>query len=62
MFFLAMNKSIYLSNSEEHGINVGTVRYSSFNLVGQDKTKSVYSTISVDFNLHLKLYYLHRKV
>ena len=29
----------------EHGTTVETVRYSPFNLVGQDSTKRVYSTI-----------------
>ena len=33
-------------NLEEHGAKVETLRYSPVNLVGQDSTKSVYSTIS----------------
>ena len=32
-------------NSEEHGTKVETVRYSPFNLVGQDSTKGVYSPV-----------------
>ena len=31
---------------DEHGQKVETVRYSLFNLVGRDSTKSVYGTIS----------------
>ena len=33
-------------NSDEHGPKVETVRYSPVNLVGQESSKSVYSTIS----------------
>ena len=50
-------------NLEEHGSKVGTVRQSPVNLVGQNKTKSVYSTISslLQSTLILASFYLHDK-
>ena len=42
----AILAKIRLINTEEHGTKVESVRYIPFNLVGQDSTKSVHSTVS----------------
>ena len=45
-------------NSEEHGKDVETVRYSPVNLVGQDSTKSVYRTVRLLEQGYMYKYYV----